>query len=265
MIAGINDLFCPFDYPRKNAFSGIVVKIVSEIFNVVFAFDFGIERNDDQPAPDTVVRGRDSRQVVGIQNERVTRGKAERIFVFLLGKNVIGGAELFDRGVIEPCTLLHFCRNQKPFALGFCHFRLDIPSAANGQGVSGDVSAVKPQNLSNGVPKGGFSVAAAAVCDDECLQEYLADGGKTAYHLHIVNEFPVVAENKVQTVLPYLCAFSAGGDGGHLGNEVLRAVFSCAVRSEAQIVGCRRGTEKKRIAVQVARTDFQHRAGLAER
>ena len=52
VIAGINDLFCPFDYPRKNAFSGIVVKIVSEIFNVVFAFDFGIERNDDQPAPD---------------------------------------------------------------------------------------------------------------------------------------------------------------------------------------------------------------------
>ena len=233
MIAGIDDLFCPFDYPRKNAFSGVVVKIVSEIFNVVFAFDFGIERNDDQPAPDPVIRGRDSRQVVGIQNERVTRGKAERIFVFLLGKNVIGGAELFDRGVVKPCAFLHFCRNQKPFALGFCHFRLDIPSAANGQGVSGDVSAVKPQNLSNGVPKGGFPVAAAAVCDDERLQEYLTDGGKTAYHLHIVNELPVVAENKVQAVLPYLCSFSAGGDGGHLGNEVLRTVFSCAVQPKA--------------------------------
>ena len=203
--------------------------------------------------------------MVGIQNERVTRGKAEWIFVFLLGKNVIGGAELFDRGVVEPCAFLHFCRNQKPFALGFCHFRLDIPSAANCQGVSGDVSAVKSQNLGDGVPKGGFPVATAAVCDDERLQEYLTDGGKTAYHLHIVNEFPVVAENKVQTVLPYLRSLSAGGDGGHLGNEVLRTVFSCAVRSEAQIVGCRRGTEEKRIAVQVARADFQHRAGLAER
>ena len=47
MIAGIDDLFRALDYPRKNAFSGVVVKVVSEIFDVVFAFDFGIERDDD--------------------------------------------------------------------------------------------------------------------------------------------------------------------------------------------------------------------------
>ena len=80
--------------------------------------------------------------------------EGERVFVFLFRKHFIGGAELLDGRIIEPCAFLHFSSDQKPLALDRRHFRFDVSAAADSQGICRDVAAVKAQHAGDGIPEG---------------------------------------------------------------------------------------------------------------
>ena len=47
LVVQLDDLFGTFDDPRQNAFPGVIKQVLTVIFNVAFAGDFRIERNDD--------------------------------------------------------------------------------------------------------------------------------------------------------------------------------------------------------------------------
>ena len=49
---------------------------------------------------DTIIGRTDTRQVVGVQNQRVTRLEGERVLILFLRKHIVGGAELLDCGVV---------------------------------------------------------------------------------------------------------------------------------------------------------------------
>ena len=242
-----------------------MIKVIAEVLNIASAFDFGIEGDNDESAPNAVIGSGYAGEVVGVEDEGMAGGKAEGVLVFLLGEDIIGRAELLYRGVVQPCAFLHLGGNEEAFTLGFSHLGLYITTASYRQRVRRDISAVKPKDTGDGVPEGGLAVTTASVCNDEGFKENLTDGCKTANHLYIVDQLLVVTENKVEAVLPYLCAFRAGRNGGNLRNEVFGVMFLCAVESFAEVVGCCRSAEKEGIVVKVTRADFEHRARLLER
>ena len=127
------------DLIESAAFSGGIRATTAEgtSSDVALAGDFRIERNDDQTTPDTIVGRTDARQVVGIQNQRVTRLEGEWVLIFFLHKHIICRAELLHGGVVQAGAFLHFRCNEQTLAFDFSHFRLDISAASNGQGVSG--------------------------------------------------------------------------------------------------------------------------------
>lgn len=100
LVVQLDDLFGTFDDPRQNAFTGIIKQVLTVIFDVALAGDFRIEWNDDQTTPDTIIGRTDTRQVVGVQNQRVTRLEGERILILFLRKYIVGGTELLDGGVV---------------------------------------------------------------------------------------------------------------------------------------------------------------------
>lgn len=75
LVFQIDDLFRTFDDPGENAFTGVLIKVITIVFDIAFAFNSGIERNDDQPAPCAVIGGTDLRQMIGIQHQAVAGGK----------------------------------------------------------------------------------------------------------------------------------------------------------------------------------------------
>ena len=82
LVVQLDDLFGSFDDPRQNAFTGIIKQVFTVILDVSFPGNLGIERNDDQTTPDTIIGCADTRQVVGVQNQRVTRFEGERSLYF---------------------------------------------------------------------------------------------------------------------------------------------------------------------------------------
>ena len=59
LVIEVDDFFGTFDDPRQNALSGIVVEILAVVLDVALAGNLGVERDNDEPAPDTVItRGR---------------------------------------------------------------------------------------------------------------------------------------------------------------------------------------------------------------
>ena len=150
--------------------------------------------------------------MVGVQHQRVARLKRERVFVLLLREHIIRGAELLDRGIVQTGTFLHLGSDEETLALDFRHLRLDIPAAAHGQGVGGDIAAVQPQHTGHRIPESALSVPAISVGNDEGLHINFADGGQTANHLDIVDELLIVLENEVEAVLPDFLALLTGCD-----------------------------------------------------
>ena len=84
------------------------------------------------------------------------------------------------------------------------HFRLDVPAAADCQGVCGYISTVESQNTGDGIPEGGFAVASITICDDERLYKNFSDSSKTADHLYVIDQLPILLKNQIQIILPEL-------------------------------------------------------------
>lgn len=101
--------------------------------------------------------------MVGVQHQRMARLEGERVFVFLLREHIIGGAELLDGGIVQAGTFLHLGSDEEPLALDLSHLRLDVPAAANGQGVGGYVAAVEPQHTGHRIPEGALTIPAISV------------------------------------------------------------------------------------------------------
>ena len=170
-------------------------------------------------------------------------GKAERVLILLFSENLISRAELLNCRVVKSSTFLHFCGNKETLTLGFSHFGLNVAPASYGECICGDIAAIASEHFCYGVPKRGLTISATSVGNDKCLKEYLADSSKAAYLLYVIDEFLIIAEDKVQTVFPYLCAFMARGDSGYLCNVVLGVVFLGTSHAFAKVVGGSRGTE----------------------
>ena len=154
LVFQLDDLLGTFDDPRQNAFASVVIQVLAVILDVAFAGDLRTERDHDQPAPDPVVRSADPRQMIRIEHQRVAGLEGERVLILLFREHIVRGAELLDRGVVQPRAFLHLSSDQEPLALDLGHFRLDVPAAAHGQGVSGDVAAVQTQHTGDRVPEG---------------------------------------------------------------------------------------------------------------
>jgi hypothetical protein len=133
--------------------------------------------------------------MVGVEHQCMAGREAEWVLVLFLRKYIVGGAELFDGRVVEPCAFLHFRRDQQTLAFDLRHFWLDIPSAADRQRIGRDVAAVKAQHTGDSIPKGRFAVPPAAVRDDESFHKDLPDSGQSADHLDIVDELLILAED----------------------------------------------------------------------
>lgn len=116
--------------------------MLAVIFNVALALNLGIEWDDDKAMPDAIIGCTDAGQMIGVQHKGMAGLEGERVFVLFLCKDVIGGAELFDGGIVQAGTFLHLGSNQKALALDLSHFGLDVSAAADCQGISGDVTAV---------------------------------------------------------------------------------------------------------------------------
>ena len=107
-----------------------------------FARYLGIERDDDEPSPDTIIGCADARQMVGVKHQRVARLEGKRVLVLLFCKDIVGGAELLDGRVVQSGTLLHLCCNEQTLALDLSHFRLDVAAASDSQRICRDVAGV---------------------------------------------------------------------------------------------------------------------------
>lgn len=163
LVAQVDDILGALDDPGKNALSGILIQVVAVVLDVTLALNLGIERDHDKATPGAIIGCTDLRQMVGVKHQAVAGRKAEGVFVLFLRKDVIGGTELLDGGIVQPSAFLHLGGNEQTLSLNLCHLRLDIPTAAEGQRVCGDVAAVKTQDSGDGVPEGGLTVAATAV------------------------------------------------------------------------------------------------------
>ena len=194
----------------------------------------------------------------------MARLEGKWVFILLFREHIVRGAELLDRGIIKACAFLHFRSDQQALSLDLGHFGLDVPAAADCQGISRDISAVETQHAGDGIPEGGLAVSAIAVGNNECFHIDLPNDGQTADHLHIVDQLLILLEDKVQVVLPELLAFAAGRYRGYLRNEVVSGVLAGTGQTFPKIIGRFRCTEQEAVRVQVPRRDFQHRVGLLE-
>ncbi|MPM06355.1 hypothetical protein SDC9_52654 [bioreactor metagenome] len=148
--------------------------------------------------------------MVRIKHQRVAGCKAERVFVLLFGEHIIGGAQLLDNRIIESSAFLHFGGDQQALSFNLGHFWLDVSAAPNRQGICGDIAAIQTEHTGDSVPEGGFTVAPAAIGDNQGFHIDLANSSQTTDHLHIVNELLIATEDEIQAVEPILFTFVAG-------------------------------------------------------
>ena len=112
LVAQVDDLLGTFDDPGKNALSGILREVIAVVLDIAVALNLGIEGNDDQTAPGAIIGCTDLRQMVGVQHQAVAGRKAEGVFLLFLRKDVIGGAEMIDGGIVQPSAFLHLSGNK---------------------------------------------------------------------------------------------------------------------------------------------------------
>lgn len=113
LVAQVDNLFGTLDDPGKNALSGILIQVVAVVLDVALALDLGIERNHDKATPSAIIGRADLREMVGVKYQAVAGRKAEGVFVLFLRKDVIGGTELLDGGVVQPSAFLHLGGNEQ--------------------------------------------------------------------------------------------------------------------------------------------------------
>ena len=123
--------------------------------------------------------------------------EGKRIFVLFLCEHIVRGAELLDGGVVEPCAFLHLRSDEQALALGLGQLRLDVPPAADRQGIRRDVAAVQAEHTGDGIPEGRLTVPATAVGDDQGFHVDLANDGESADHLDVIDQLLVMAKDQV--------------------------------------------------------------------
>ena len=197
--------------------------------------------------------------MVGIQHEGMARRERKRVFILLLRKNLIRGTELFDDGRIQAHALFQLRCYQQPFTLCLGKLRLHVPLAPDCQGIGGHIPAVGSKHTGNGVPESGLAVAALAVGNDQCLQIDSAHRRHAHNLLYIVDQPPVLAENRVQGIHPQFLSLLSGACRRDLRDIVLRAVVTPALQSVRQVIGSIRRVQEEPIPVQVGYADLQHR------
>lgn len=130
MVVSVDNLFAAFNDPGEDGTTSMVVEMLAVILDVTAAGNLGIKRNDNQSPPDTIIGRTDAREVVGIKDQGVAGLEGKWILILLFCKDIVGRAELFDGGVIEPCSFLHLGSDKKPLAFDLSHFRFDVAAAA---------------------------------------------------------------------------------------------------------------------------------------
>ena len=259
-----DDALGSLDDPCQDRATGLVVQVVSIVLNVRVAFDLRVEGNDDQTTPCPGINRTDLGQMVGIEHEGVAGHIGKRVLVLFLGVDLVGGAELLDRGGVQPHAFLHLGGDDESFALGLSQLRLDVPFAADRQGIGGHVAAVGTQHAGDGIPEGGLAVAAFTIGDDQRFDIDLADGGEAHDLLYIAHELRVTEEEGVQRGVPDIFAGIGRVHGGHLRNEVSGAVFVCVGDTHAQIIGPGRRVQQELIRVQLLLVDLQLGTGFLQ-
>ena len=129
-----NDLPRSLNNPAKNGPACIFKQVICIVFNIRYSFNLGIKRNHDKPAPRPLIHGAHTRQMVSVKHQRMARGIAERVLVFLLGSNFIGGTKLLHIGSAQAHAFLKLSGNQQAFPLGLGELRSNIPPTTNRQG-----------------------------------------------------------------------------------------------------------------------------------
>ena len=82
------------DDPGHDVGTGILVKVIRIVLDVGLSGDLGIEGDNDQTPPDTIIVCTDLRQVVGVQDKSVGRLELKRVLILLLRLDFIGGTQL---------------------------------------------------------------------------------------------------------------------------------------------------------------------------
>ena len=259
-----DDALGSLDDPRQDRATGLVVQVVGVVLDVRVALDLCVEGDDDQPTPCPGVNGTNLGQMVGIEHEGVAGHIGKRVLVLFLGVDLVGGAELLHVGGVQPHAFLQLGGDDETFALGLSQLRLDIPLAADRQGIGGHVAAVGTQHTGDGIPEGRLAVAAFTIGDDQRFDIDLADGGEAHDLLHIAHELDVTEEEGIQRGIPDILAGIGRVHGGHLRNEVSGTVFVCVGDAHAQVIGPGRRVQQELIRVQLLLVDLQLGTGFLQ-
>ena len=142
--------------------------------------------------------------MVGVKHQSVAGLEGERVLIFLLCKDIIGGAELLDGGIVQTSTFLHLGSNEESFTFDLRHFWFDVSTASNSECICRNVTGVKTKHSGDSIPEGGLTIASITVGDDKCLHVNLADGGQTTNHLNVIDEFLIALKDEVKAVQPNL-------------------------------------------------------------
>lgn len=123
LVAQLDDLLGTFDDPSQNAFTGIVKQVLAVILDVALAGNLCVERDNDKATPDTIIGSGDTRQVVGIQHQRVARLEGERVLI-LFSANT--------SSVEQSCLTVESFRREPSCISAAMSRRLPLTSAISG-------------------------------------------------------------------------------------------------------------------------------------
>ena len=254
----LDDIRRPLNHPGEDRAASIPEKVIAVVFDVALAFDLRIKGNHDQPSPDSGVLGTHLGKVIGIEHDGMAGRIGKGIFVLFLRRHIVRGAQLLYDGGVQAGTFLKLGGDQHAFALGLRQLRAHIALAAHGQCICGDIAAIGAEHMSQGIPEGGFAVAAIAIGNDERFHEHFSHGDHSGDLLHIANQLLVAAEEQVQGILPQRFPVFARLHGGHLRNKVIRAVWHRACQTESQVIGALWCVQQEGISVQILGPDQYH-------
>ena len=69
LVVRIDDFFCALDNPSEDTFACVVIKVIAEVLNIASAFDFCIEGDNDESAPNAVIGGTYLGKMVGVKDK----------------------------------------------------------------------------------------------------------------------------------------------------------------------------------------------------
>lgn len=206
----INCLLRAFDDPCHDGRTGFLYQVLRIILNVCFSGNLRVERDHHKPSSDTVVICPDTRQMVGIQHQRMGRHKIKQRFVLLLRKDLVRRAKLLHHCGIEPHAFFHFGNDDEAFAFKLRHFGLHISLAVHGQSFGGQLARIISKHPEQRIPEGLLPVCTVTVRDDEMLLVDFADRCHTHDLLHVIDQFLIPAEKCIECLQPDVPALTSG-------------------------------------------------------